>query len=152
MKRLAPIAIMALRLAVLSPFTGALIGCLVAYPAFNFQGFLENARYSYGFSFTSGFGIPLGGLLGGICGALAFWPLRRVHPVRIALFLGGGSLIVGIMMAAAAGPAGGMVGSIVGFWCGFGFLMMGLDDIHGPATELTAAAEDQPLIEDKEDR
>ena len=114
-------ALMAARLMVLSPVSGMLVGCVVAYVAFNADSMYSGSGLAYDFAFTCTYGVPFGAVVGGICGVLAFWPLRHAHPLKIAVYLGVASLVggVGPGLIPGAGVVLALLGCVAGFWVGF---------------------------------
>ncbi|MBI5094441.1 MAG: hypothetical protein HZB26_18645 [Candidatus Hydrogenedentes bacterium] len=119
-----PVLALLARTLLFSPLTGAAIGCVIAHVAFN-SGILWGQSQTYmSLEFTSGFGIAMGGAVGGICGLLAFWPLRRFPLWKAAVYLCGGTLLLALPAALTGNPGAvlSLGASVVGFWAGFCFL------------------------------
>jgi hypothetical protein len=115
----------AVRIVFFSPVTGAFFGTLVAHVAFNSDWlFGSSVHYSH-VAFTAKFGIPYGFAVGGTCGLIAYWPLRRVPLLETMLFLTGSTL--GLALPLALIPGVGvplsLIGAVVGFWSGFVMLL-----------------------------
>ena len=103
MKLLKPVSIMLLRLPILSPITGALIGTVVAYVALNVDMWFRKGTFGESLDSAAAFGAGAGLFYGGICGAPAFGPCTHAHPLRMIGYMGGFSLILGLVFA-SGGP------------------------------------------------
>jgi len=117
------------RILVLAPLTGAMIGCILAHVAFNSRFFWGQSTVYSGLGITSSFGIPFGAVVGGVCGLLSFWPLRRMPLLKVGPALCGSTLLFGLPAACAGNPGAilSLVMSFLGFWVGFCYLYFDAD-------------------------